>query len=413
MKNNYDLVIVGGGAAGFYAAVHLAMANSKLKIVILEQSGQILSKVRVSGGGRCNVTSSTFEPTELIKNYPRGDKELLGPFYAHGPEQVVDFFESHGVPLKTEEDGRIFPKSNSSSSIVNCLLDLAKEYKIDIVLSNGVKSISKHNDLWKVESKKEHYIAPKVLIASGSSTVIWKLLESIDIPIIPVVPSLFTFNIKDHRIENLPGISSEAEVTLLDDQIPSKKQLKTKGPVLITHWGLSGPAILKASAFGARIMNEKKYQFKISVNWLAGLDQNRVEKSMDQFKLAQGTKKIHKINPFDLSKRLWQSLCISCEIPEEQQWAQLNSNQREKLISALTQCRFKVDGKSTFKEEFVSSGGVQLDSINFKTMESKVHSGLYFAGEVIDVDAITGGFNFQNAWTTAYLAAMDLAYSQF
>lgn len=413
MQDKFDLIVVGGGAAGFYAAIHTAMANPILKICILEQSGQLLSKVRISGGGRCNLTTSICEPAELISNYPRGKKELLGPFYVHGPEQVFQFFESHGIPLKTEADGRVFPASNSSSSIVNCLVDLAIKHEIVVMTNTALKNIGKEGDLWKVDSKTQSFLSPKVLIATGSNISIWKMLDKLQIPIVKPVPSLFTFNIEDARIKDLSGISSEAEVNILDCSRSKNQQIKTRGSVLITHWGLSGPAILKASAFGARIIEEKKYQFEISINWLPQNSLAQIEKLLENFKSEQGSKKIRMSNPFSMSKRLWDALCESSGISREEQWAQLKSNNRINLIDSLRQCLFKVSGKSTFKEEFVSAGGVQLNSINFKTMESKIHSGIYFAGEVIDVDAITGGFNFQNAWTTAYIAAMDVAFSQF
>lgn len=406
MKHHYDLIVVGGGAAGFYASIHTALLNPQLKIALLEQSGKFLSKVKVSGGGRCNVTNQTYDPQQLVKNYPRGNKALLGPFYTHGPEQVVDFFEANQVPIVAEQDGRMFPQSNSSSSIVECLLSLAKENHIELITHAALVDLQKKENHWSLTTHKETYSASKILITTGSNKAVWKLLQNTGIKIVDPVPSLFTFNIDDLRLENLAGISAEVS---LEIETNSKEKIQTQGPLLITHWGLSGPAVLKASAWGARALYDLEYQFQIKIHWLPHLKKNQIEKHIEDYKQQQGSKTIIKNTPFELTKRLWKSLVDYCGIPQDQQWAQLNSSQRQNLIEALSSSVFQVNGKSTFKEEFVSAGGVHLDTVNFKNMESKTHPGLYFAGEVLDIDAITGGFNFQNAWTTAYIAALDIA----
>jgi len=426
----FDVIIIGGGAAGFYAAVHMAEANANLKIAILERGKEVLAKVKVSGGGRCNVTHAEFDPAELIKNYPRGEKELLGPFHTHCSGDTVAFFEEKGIPLKIEEDGRMFPKSNTSRTIIDFFINQADRLGIKVLKHSTVTDFSplpkdnmgKENPGWHVTTIKGQYQAKKLLIASGSNPKIWNLLEQLGHTIEPAVPSLFTFNIKDPRIEGIPGLSTEARVEILAKKIFSPKitinlrsaladesLMESEGPVLITHWGMSGPAILKLSAWGARLLNEMKYRFTIRINWLPNFHEGGIFPFLMQVKDAEGKKTVLRTKAFEIPRRLWSNLIRASGISADLKWADVNKIQLQQLAGQLSKCEFKVDGKSTFKEEFVTAGGVDLKEINFKTMQSKLVPDLYFAGEVINVDAITGGFNFQNAWTGGYIAAQAIA----
>ena len=401
--HRFDVIIVGGGAAGFFCAINAAQKNPKLKIAILERGSSVLEKVRISGGGRCNVTHSCFVANDLVKFYPRGEKELRGPFHAFGANDTIEWFKDQGVALKTEADGRMFPTTDSSQTIIDCFLSATAKYNIQVLTAQSVQSLFKKDDLWKVETKNDQYICEKLVIAAGSNPKLWQMLEEFDHTIVPAVPSLFTFNIKDSRIKELPGIASETEVKVLGTKLSSS------GPLLITHWGMSGPAILKLSAWGARILAEKNYQFKIQVNWLAGQDRDEVEKIIMGLKLSNAKKNVRSHSPFPFAGRLWDSLTDASGIAADCKWADLNKIQTTALLNELTSGEYQVNGKSTFKEEFVTAGGVNLKEVNFKTMESKKHENLYFAGEILNIDAITGGFNFQNAWTTAFIAANALA----
>lgn len=424
----FDVLIVGGGAAGFYAAIHVAEANPKLKIAILERGKEVLSKVKVSGGGRCNVTHAEFDPGELVKNYPRGEKELLGPFHTHCSGDTVSFFEERSISLKTEQDGRMFPVSNSSQTIIDCFVNETKRLGIQVLKHSsvvGIQPIERNGkNIWEVTSIKKTYSCKKLLIATGSNPKIWKMLEKLGHTIETPVPSLFTFNIKDERIEGIPGLSTHAKVEVLPKKVFQPKitiQLKTKvadkvllsseGPVLITHWGLSGPAILKLSAWGAKILNEMKYKFRLRVNWLPDYHPDSIINLLREIKEVEAKKTVLRTKAVDIPRRLWTNLVRASGIAEVTKWADTTNEQLQLLATQLTQCEFAVDGKSTFKEEFVTAGGVNLKEINFKTFESKLHPNLFFAGEVIDVDAITGGFNFQNAWTGGYIAAKGIANS--
>ncbi|MFG6685709.1 NAD(P)/FAD-dependent oxidoreductase [Mariniflexile sp. HNIBRBA6329] len=408
-----DVIIVGGGAAGFFAAINIAEQNPHLKVAILERGSEGLQKVKVSGGGRCNVTHAEFIPQELIKNYPRGENELLGPFHQFMTGDTMEWFEKRGVELKIEEDGRMFPVSNSSQTIIDCFLSEAVKHHVEVLYNQSVTAISSqssHTELVEVQSKgfvistKDHaYSCQKLIIATGSNPKIWNLLENLGHTISQPVPSLFTFDVKDERIKDIPGVVAlHVEVKVLGTNLWSE------GPLLVTHVGFSAPAILKLSAFGAVELAKRNYKFQIEINFI----RQTFEDCLDVLKTLKhdlAKKSVFKSTQFDLPKRLWQKLVLASNMNPETRWADLNKNQLENLAAQLTKAVFNVDGKNTFKEEFVTAGGVDLKEINFKTFESKLHKNLYFAGEVINVDAITGGFNFQNAWTGAYIVAKSIS----
>ena len=398
-----DVVIVGGGAAGFFAAINIAEQNPSLKVAILERGKDVLTKVKVSGGGRCNVTHAEFIPSELVHNYPRGEKELLGPFHKFMTGDTIAWFEERGVALKIEDDGRMFPVSNSSQTIIDCFLNEAEKHNVEILYSHAVKSIDKQDNSFIVETTKDTFLAQKILIATGSNPKIWRMLEDLGHTVSQPVPSLFTFNINDERIKDIPGVVAQnVEVKVLDTDLWSE------GPLLITHWGMSAPSILKLSAFGALKLAELDYKFKIEINFI----KQSFEDCLDVLKTLKqelAKKTVFKSTQFDLPKRLWHKLVLHVEMNQETRWADLNKLQLENLANQLTSAVFNVDGKSTFKEEFVTAGGINLKEINFKTFESKRVENLFFAGEVINVDAVTGGFNFQNAWTGAYIAAQYIS----
>ena len=401
--NNYDVLVVGGGAAGFFAAINTAEQNPKLKIAILERGSNVLSKVKISGGGRCNVTHAEFIPQELVLNYPRGEKELRGPFHNYMTGDTMEWFESRGVPLKIEEDGRVFPVSNSSQTIIDCFLEQVKKYKIEVLLNHPVQGIRYKNETWELDTTKEVFSTPKLLIATGSNPKIWKLLASLGHEVISPVPSLFTFNIKDPRLKTIPGVvATDVRVSVVDSN------LESEGPLLVTHAGLSAPSILKLSAYGALELAKKKYKFQIKVNFIKQEFSECLERLLE-IKIAFPRKTILKSAQFDLPKRLWEQLVLASNIPADLRWAEVNKLQLQALASQLTEAVFSVDGKSTFKEEFVTAGGVELKGFNFKNFESKHYKNLFFAGEVLNIDAVTGGFNFQNAWTSAFIAAQQLS----
>lgn len=421
----FDVLIIGGGAAGFYAAIHAAEADPTLKIAILERGKEVLSKVKVSGGGRCNVTHAEFDPSALVKNYPRGEKELLGPFHTYCSGDTVAFFEERGVPLKIEEDGRMFPVSNNSQDIIECFLREVDRLGIQVLKHSSVVAITRQEEepqkLWQVTSIKKTYYCKKLLIASGSNPKIWNMLKNLGHSIEHPVPSLFTFNIKDDRIKGIPGLSTNAQVEVLpkrvfqpkvtiklNSKVTEKVLLMSEGPLLITHWGVSGPAILKLSAWGAKLLNEVNYKFRIRINWLPDYHVDSIIDLLFEIKEVEAKRTVLRTKAVDIPRRLWTNLVRASGIPEDMKWADTTRPLLQNLANQLTQGEFEVDGKSTFKEEFVTAGGVNLKEINFKTFESKLHSNLFFAGEVINVDAITGGFNFQNAWTGGFIAAQGI-----
>ncbi|MEZ4809470.1 MAG: NAD(P)/FAD-dependent oxidoreductase [Allomuricauda sp.] len=414
----YDVIIVGGGAAGFYAAIHIAQRSPHFKIAILERGKTVLSKVKVSGGGRCNVTHGEFVPRELVTNYPRGQRELLGPFHTYAPLDVISFFEERNVPLKIEEDGRVFPQSDSSQTIIDCFENEAKQLGVRVLRNSSVKQFNMEAQGWQVTTMNKHYHARKLLLTTGSNPKIWQLLEALGHKIVPPVPSLFTFNITDERIEGISGISANVSVEIPPKRIFATKTdlnlktlpkeepvLQAEGPILITHWGLSGPVILRLSAWGANILHDYRYIFRVNVNWVPEYTTGSMELFLRKIKEVEAKKTILRTHAVDIPRRLWAKLVHAAGIGVDLKWADATKEKLQNLAKQLTACSFKVEGKSTFKEEFVTAGGVDLKEINFKTFESKLFPNLYFAGEIINVDAITGGFNFQNAWTGAFIAA--------
>lgn len=408
--NFKDVIIIGGGAAGFFAAINIAEQHPHLKVAILERGKEGLQKVRISGGGRCNVTHAEFVPSELVQNYPRGEKELLGPFHQFMTGDTIEWFEKRGVALKIEEDGRMFPITNSSQTIIDCFLSQAKRHQVEVCYNESVKSVEPlpqdgtgiSSPHYKVTTQLHTYLCAKLVIATGSNTKIWKLLEDLGHRIIPAVPSLFTFDLKDERINAIPGVvAPNVEVKVVGTDLYSE------GPLLITHVGMSAPAILKLSAYGAIELAQRHYKFNIEVNFIKKSYEDCIENLKD-CKLTFAKKTVFKSPQFELPKRLWHKLVSVSAIAQDTRWAELNKQQLESLAAQLTQAVFKVDGKSTFKEEFVTAGGVELKEVNFKTFESKLHKHLFFAGEVLNIDAVTGGFNFQNAWTGAYIVSKSI-----
>lgn len=401
-----DLIVIGGGAAGFFSAITCA-ENSDKSVLILERTSQLLQKVKISGGGRCNVTHDCLDPRDLATHYPRGEKSLIGPFNRFGPSDTIDWFSSRGVELKTEADGRMFPESNTSQTIVDTLLDAAQNAGVSIKTNEGVTSVERTGERFEVSTDAGHsYTAANVLLATGGtrSAAGAKLAERLGHELLPATPSLFTFKIDDARIDGLAGLSvANAEVRI------QNSRLKSQGPVLITHWGMSGPGILKISAWGARELAELSYRFSITVNWTPNSDPAAViaEKREHDGKRQVATRSAFE----DIPKRLWLRMLDAAGIDGSTIWSELAKKPANKLISELSAATYEVTGKSTHKAEFVTCGGVARDDIDFKTMESKLVPGLYFAGEVIDIDGVTGGFNFQNAWTNGYHAGMAIASS--
>jgi predicted Rossmann fold flavoprotein len=403
MNSNFDIIIVGGGAAGFFTAINIVEKNPKLKVAILERGKTVLEKVRISGGGRCNVTHACFVPNDLVKFYPRGEKELRGPFHQFCSGDTIEWFEKYGVELKIEDDGRMFPVSDSSQTIIDCFLSATQKLGIQVLTGQSVQSIFKAEDYWKVETNHETFACQKLIMTTGSNPKIWDMLTELGHTIVSPVPSLFTFNIKDARIKDLMGLSAFAKVKV------KGSKLEASGPLLITHWGMSGPGILRLSAWGALELFDKHYQFIIQVNWLNEVTFEETMDTLKELKQEHAKKAVSKKSPFEFPNRLWESLVLASEIDSERKWADLSKKELNNLANQLTNGEFQVNGKSTFKEEFVTAGGIDLKEINFKTMESKLHKNLFFAGEIVNVDAITGGFNFQNAWTSGFIVAQSIS----
>ncbi|HIG27999.1 MAG TPA: NAD(P)/FAD-dependent oxidoreductase [Verrucomicrobiales bacterium] len=403
----FDLVIIGGGAAGFMAGIACAENNPGLRIGIFERSSNVLSKVRVSGGGRCNVTHSCFDPETLTRSYPRGGRELRGPFHVWQPANTVDWFQSRGVRLKTEADGRMFPVTDSSQTIIDCLIGEAKSKRIRIQTGREVVQVDSNGFGFEVLlSNGEKLTAERMLVASGGlkKGPILNLIRESGHSIEPLAPSLFTFSIKDDLLKGLQGTSVEH----CEASIPGTRLVQS-GPMLVTHLGLSGPVILKLSAWGARWIQDQSYRFSCDVNWTGTWTQAETRDRLKQERTCSSRKRISGTPLFDLSKRLWPRLTERSGIPDDLPWSRMSSTHLESLFTHLTRTQFQVTGKSMNKEEFVTCGGVRLKEINFKTMESRKVPGLHFAGEVLDIDAVTGGFNFQAAWTTGVIAGRAVA----
>ena len=404
----FDLVVIGGGAAGFFGAINAATLNPGLKILILEKSNRLLTKVRISGGGRCNVTHHCFEPTPLSKHYPRGQKQLKKMFREFQAKDVVDWFQSRGVKLKTESDGRMFPITNNSETVIECFMSEARQLKIRIEKQAeviGVESQGKGYYLVKTLDQNE-YQAKRLLITTGGSPKAssYEWLAKLGHQIVSPIPSLFTFNDRDKRFKDLMGVSvSEGRI-----QIPGTN-FKEGGPILITHWGLSGPAVIKLSAWAAEYLHKHNYSFKVLVSWIGNVSEEELRTFLANYCLVHPKKTIVKDSQFGLPGRLWERLTELAEIPDTKIWSELSKKSINKLIENLIRCSFQIQGKTTFKEEFVTCGGVSLEDVNIDTMESKKRSGIYFAGEVLNIDGETGGFNFQSAWTTSLLAARDIS----
>jgi predicted Rossmann fold flavoprotein len=410
-----QLVVIGGGAAGFFCAINAARLNPALKVTIVEKSNKVLSKVKVSGGGRCNVTHDCIEIGELIKRYPRGQNFLKKAFHWFSTKDTIQWFSERGVALKIEADGRMFPVTNSSQTIIDCLLKEATKYGVEIKLGFDVTSIEllsevsvEHStSVMELKAANNKSITCNYLcIASGGypKAIQFEWLKKIGHTIESPVPSLFTFNIPNHSITQLMGVSVEqAQIKIVGSK------LSNSGPLLITHWGLSGPAVLKLSAYGARELSSTNYYFKILVNWLMQYNEQTLKDEWQHLRQQYSSNKIHNKNPFGLPNRLWTYLLASSDINENLRWADVNSKQQNQLIKNITAQEFEVKGKTTFKEEFVTCGGIKLAEVDANTMQSKIVPNIYFAGEVLDIDGITGGFNFQNAWTSGWIAAKAIA----
>ncbi len=399
----YDVIIVGGGAAGFFAAINCAELNPDLKVAILERGNSGLQKVKISGGGRCNVTHAEFVPSKLVENYPRGEKELLGPFHEFMTGDTIQWFENRGVTLKIEDDGRMFPITNTSQTIIDCFLKEAQKCNVDVLYNHALKSIHHTEINWILETSQGAFTADKLMLATGSNPKVWTMLERLGHTISPAVPSLFTFDITDERIKGIPGVVAlDVEVSVVNSNLWSE------GPLLITHVGMSAPAILKLSAFGALELARQNYNFEIEINFVRQTYEDCITQLKD-LKRELAKKTIYKFPQFKLPKRLWQKLVLASKMTNEVRWADLSKAQIEALAAQLTSAVFHVTGKSTFKEEFVTAGGIELKEVNFKTFESKLHENLYFAGEILNIDAVTGGFNFQNAWSGAYIASKAMS----
>jgi predicted Rossmann fold flavoprotein len=405
-SNFFDFIVVGGGAAGFFAAINAARLAPGKKVVIIEKSSKVLAKVKVSGGGRCNVTHACFDNRELVNFYPRGGKELRGAFSRFNPTQTVEWFKERGVELKTESDGRMFPVSNSSETIVNCLLLEASKLGVSILMQKEVLEINKTSSGFSVLiNNQELILCSKIIIATGGSAkdAGYNFIQQIGHKIIPPVPSLFTFNIPNNSIRELMGVSVEQVVVNIQGT-----SIQTKGPLLITHWGFSGPAILKASAWAARQLAAYQYNFTVNVNWMAGNKEEFILEELKKSKQVYNAQLLVSVNPFKIVKRLWEFFVLKNGLDTAFRWADLSNKQLRNLAQLLTSDNYVVSGKTTFKEEFVTCGGIALEEIDFKFMESKKVKGLYFVGEILDIDGVTGGFNFQAAWTTGWLAAIGI-----
>lgn len=394
------IAIIGGGAAGFFCAANLD--ESLYEVIILEQNSDTLQKVKISGGGRCNVSHACFDPKELVKFYPRGHKELLSVFHKFQPGDTMDWFTQRNVSLKIEDDNRIFPESNSSQTIIDCLLHEVKTKGFEVKTKSVVLEIQPQENQYLIKTNSDELLADYVVYTTGSSPKSLKALEKLGHKMVSPVPSLFTFNIKNETLKDLMGTSFPyAEVAL------PKLKMEEGGPLLITHWGLSGPAILKLSAWKARDLAELNYHFDIKVNFI-GLDSERAEESFKNFKEENPKKQMGSSKIFDITSRFWHRILWLSKVDLEKSVSNISKPELQRILENLCENTMQVKGKSTFKDEFVTAGGVDLKEIDFKTMHSKVLNNFYVAGEVLNIDAVTGGFNFQACWSEAWLIAQDL-----
>lgn len=395
-----QIIIIGGGAAGFFCAANLD--ETKYQITILEQNSDVLQKVKISGGGRCNVTHACFDPKELVQFYPRGNKELLSVFTKFQPGDTMEWFENRNISLKIENDNRVFPESNSSQTIINTFLNEIQKKNVEVKTKCSVREIQKSDEKYVVKTSLGDFEADFVIYTTGSSPKSLKMIESLGHKIVELVPSLFTFNIKDALLKDLAGTSFE----MAETSIP-KLKTEESGPLLITHWGLSGPAILKISAWEAINLAKVKYNFEVEVNFISkSIDD--AEELFQTFKQNNPKKTIGQSKIFEVTNRFWQRILEVSNIDFNKQVAQISGKEMQKIIENLCRKKFNVTGKSTFKDEFVTAGGVDLKEINFKNMSSKILPDFYVAGEVLNIDAVTGGFNFQACWSEAWLIAQDL-----
>lgn len=400
------LVVIGGGAAGFFCAVNAARLRPDLKVVILEKSNKLLSKVRISGGGRCNVTHACFDITEMSKRYPRGQHFVKKTFHKFFTTDTIDWFRQRGVPLKTEADGRMFPASDNSQAIINCLINEAALYGVHIITQAEVKSVENTAERFSIKLATHTLDADFLCIASGGfpKLSMFNWMGPLGHTIEPPVPSLFTFNIPNHPIAALMGVSVPQAVVKIHGS-----KLTASGPLLITHWGLSGPAVLKLSAWGALELNQKNYTFNILINWLGTESEDVIRDRFINLRTGSGAQKLYSRNNFGLPARLWEFLLSQSGVAESATWGNLNLKDQNKLIKNLTAFEAAVNGKTTFKEEFVTAGGIRLTEVDPQTMMSRKHKNLFFAGEILNVDGITGGYNFQHAWTSGFIAAQAIA----
>ena len=407
MSEQKSLVVIGGGAAGFFCAVNAARLQPSLRVIIVEKTGKVLQKVKVSGGGRCNVTHALFEIPELSRRYPRGQSFLKKSLNWFSPKDTLAWFAERGVTIQQEADGRMFPNTNNSQTIIDCLLREANQYGVELLLNCDVQQIRQHEGMFVLDTAGNRTLVANFLcIATGGypKAAQFNWLTATGHTIASPVPSLFTFNMPKHPITALMGLSvPEASVKILGTK------LQETGPVLITHWGLSGPAILRLSAWGARELAEKQYQFAVMINWLPEYHEQSLKEVVIELRQTQAAQKIHGKNVFGLPNRLWTFFLEQAGIGEQMRWADLPAKQQQHLIRLLVANEFVVNGKTTFKEEFVTCGGIQLNEVDVNSMQSRLVPGLYFAGEVMDVDGITGGFNFQHAWTSGWIAAQHIA----
>ena len=403
MKKVKKIAVIGGGAAGFFAALSAKYHHPEVAVSLFEKTSKVLSKVKVSGGGRCNVTNATTDIPTLCKAYPRGGKQLRNLFYRFNTTDTQALFESRGVALKTEADGRVFPVSNESQSIIDCLLNEAENLGIGIVYQAAVANLKKIDDSWSLSFLKEEKELQFdiVIIATGGSPKLegFRWLETLEHTVVPPLPSLFTFNMPKDPITELMGVTVDHAKVKIKDQ-----NIETDGPLLITHWGMSGPAILKASAFGAPALAECQYNFEIQVNWLGERNTESLFNQLHSCAIEHPQKAVSKQKAFPLPQRLWQYLVKKKGIPADMKWIDLGKKKGRQLVELLANDTYVISGKTTFKEEFVTCGGIALNSVDLKTMQSKSQKGLYFAGEVLNIDAITGGYNFQAAWSTGFIA---------